>query len=119
MEYPFISREEGSGTREVVEKYFAKREIDDDSVNIIMEFGSPESIKSAVTAGLGVSILSIATVEKELALGSLVAVPLSPPIRRTFSIVYQRQKFRLRAMEEFLEYARDHCASRQRPKSHQ
>ncbi len=117
VEYPFISREEGSGTREVVEKYFAKREIDSDNINIIMEFGSPESIKSAVTAGLGVSILSIATVEKELALGSLVAVPLSPPIRRTFSIVYQRQKFRLRAMEEFLEYARDHCARRQRPKA--
>jgi len=112
MEYPFISREEGSGTREVLENYLVKRKIEPDTVNIIMEFGSPESIKSAVTAGLGVSILSVATMEKELALNALAAVPLSPPIKRTFSIVYQRQKFRLRAMEEFLDFAREHCASR-------
>ena len=112
LKYPFISREEGSGTREVLENYLAKRKVELDRVNITMEFGSPESIKSAVTAGLGVSILSVATMEKELALKSLAAVPLSPPIRRSFSIVYQRQKFRLRAMEEFLEFARDHCASR-------
>lgn len=112
LDYPFISREEGSGTREVVENYLAKRKVDPDSVNIIMEFGSPESIKSAVSAGLGVSILSAATMEKELALNSLSAIPLSPPIKRTFSIVYQRQKFRLRAMEEFLTFARQHCESR-------
>lgn len=112
LDYPFISREEGSGTREVVENYLTKRKIEPDSINIIMEFGSPESIKSAVTAGLGVSILSAATMEKELALKSLAAVPLSPPIKRTFSIVYQRQKFRLRAMEEFLAFARQHCEAR-------
>ena len=115
LEHSFISREEGSGTREVVENYLAKRKVDSDNIDIIMEFGSPESIKSAVSAGLGVSILSVATIEKELALGSLAAVPLSPPLRRTFSIVHQRQKFRLRAMEEFLGFARDHCASRQSP----
>ncbi len=114
LEYPFISREEGSGTRNVLETYLDKHEVDLDHINIIMEFGSPESIKSAVTAGLGVSILSIATLEKELALGHLVAIPLSPPIRRTFSIVYQRQKFRLRAMEKFLEFSREHYTQRHR-----
>ena len=112
--HPFISREEGSGTREVVENYAAKHKPGLDQANIIMEFGSPESIKSAVEAGLGVSILSVATMEKELALGSLAAIPLSPPIRRSFSIVYQRQKFRLRAMEEFLEFARQHCSKRRK-----
>jgi len=116
LEFPFISREEGSGTREVLENYMLKRKIDLDEFNIIMEFGSPESIKSAVTAGLGVSILSVATMEKELALKSLTAVPLSPPIKRTFSIVYPRQKFRLRAMEEFLAFAHAHCAARDQNK---
>ena len=117
VEYPFISREEGSGTRDVVENYLNKRKVDPESINNIMEFGSPESIKSAVTAGLGVSILSVATMEKELALGSLAAIPLSPPIKRTFSIVYQRQKFRLRAMEEFLEFAQEHCAAKSNNRS--
>ncbi len=114
LEYPFISREEGSGTREVVENYLEKRKVDLHTINIIMEFGSPESIKSAVSAGLGVSILSVATMEKELALNSLAAVPLTPPIKRSFSIVYQRQKFRLQAMEEFLSFAHAQCASRSR-----
>ena len=112
LDYPFISREEGSGTREVVENYFTKQKVESDQINIIMEFGSPESIKSAVTAGLGVSILSVATMEKELALHSLAAVPLTPPLKRSFSIVYQRQKFRLRAMEEFLEFAHKHCSAK-------
>jgi DNA-binding transcriptional LysR family regulator len=118
QEYPFISREEGSGTREVVENYITAQGQEEPNLNIIMEFGSPESIKSAVSAGLGISILSIATMEKELTLNSLCAIPLDPPIRRSFSIVYQRQKFRLRAMEEFLEFAQLHCKSRRpKPKS--
>ena len=78
-----------------------------------MEFGRPESIKNAVAAGLGISIISIATLEKELALGTVCAIPFKQPIRRPFSIVYQRQKFRLRAMEEFLEFTREHCAQKQ------
>lgn len=77
-----------------------------------MEFGSPESIKSAVTAGLGVSVLSIAAMQKELLLDCMPAIPLTPPIKRTFSVVYQRQKFRLRTIQEFLEFAREHCAKR-------
>ena len=107
--YPFISREEGSGTREVMENYIKKRGVDGLELNIIMEFGSPESIKSAVSAGLGISILSIATMQKELTLKTLCAVPLSPPIRRPFTIVRKRQKFRLQAVEEFLDFARTQC----------
>jgi DNA-binding transcriptional LysR family regulator len=74
-----------------------------------MEVGSPEAVKSAVEAGLGVSVVSQATVAKELELGTLVALPLEPPLERPFSIVYQRQKFRLRAMDEFMTFAYEHC----------
>lgn len=109
LEYPFISREEGSGTREVMENYLAGQGVDVDDLNITMEFGSPESIKSAVAAGLGVSILSVATMEKELALNLLHASRLKPPIRRPFSLVCQRQKYRLRAVDEFIAFAQRHC----------
>ncbi len=109
MQYPFISREEGSGTRQVITDYLTENELSFSDVNLAMEFGSPESIKSAVAAGLGISILSIATLDKELSLGLLEKSSLAPPLKRPFTIVYQRQKFRLRAMEEFLLFVKDHC----------
>jgi len=113
FEYPFISREEGSGTREVIHDYLQAAGRDFSDLNLIMEFGSPESIKSAVAAGLGISILSVATLNKELELGLLAKVSLDAPLKRPFSIVYQRQKFRLRAMDEFLEFTEAHCVQKQ------
>ncbi len=110
-QYPFISREEGSGTREVMENYLVELGLNTQQLDITMEFGSPESIKNAVAADLGIAIMSIATLVKELALETLCAIPLEQPIRRPFSIVYQRQQFRLKAMEEFLDFARQHCQS--------
>jgi DNA-binding transcriptional LysR family regulator len=113
FEYPFISREEGSGTREVIQDHLQASGRDFSDLNLIMEFGSPESIKSAVAAGLGISILSIATLNKELELGLLAKASLASPLKRPFSIVYQRQKFRLRAMDEFLEFTEAHCVQKQ------
>ena len=112
--FPFIGREEGSGTREVMEGYLGELGLDADQLEVTMELGSPESIKNAVAAGLGISIISITTMEKELALGTLCAIPLEKPIHRPFTTVHQRQKFRLRAMDEFLQYIGEHCKTRQK-----
>lgn len=70
-----------------------------------------EAIKGAVEAGMGVSVLSSATIEKELKLGTLVAVKLDPPVERPFSFVHQKQKFKIRAMDELLSFARSYCKS--------
>ena len=107
--FPFIGREEGSGTRNVISSYFDQFSQNYNDLKTTMEFSSPESVKSAVEAGLGISIISETTLIKELKLGTLRAIPLDPPMRRPFSIVHQRQKFRLRAMEEFLEFANEFC----------
>ncbi|RTZ59163.1 MAG: LysR family transcriptional regulator [Gammaproteobacteria bacterium] len=105
---PFLCREEGSGSREVFLEY--QKENDGPGLDLSMELGSPEAVKSAVEAGLGVSVVSRATVEKERKLGTVAVIPLDPPLRRPFSLVYQRQKFRLKAMEEFLEFAHNLCS---------
>jgi DNA-binding transcriptional LysR family regulator len=109
---PFVCREEGSGTREYINEYLHRHHQQLHDLNVSLEVGNPEAVKSAVEAGFGVSIVSQATVIKELKLGTLAALPLDPPLERPFSIVYQRQKFRLRAMEEFMKFARDHCEKR-------
>lgn len=110
--YPFICREEGSGTREVINEYMNKHLGDcGTSLNIAMELGSPEAVKGAVEAGMGVSVVSRATVQKELKLDTLRAIALEPQMRRPFSFVHQKQKFRLRVMEELLDFARAYCES--------
>jgi len=109
---PFVAREEGSGTREFINEYLAKNNMQQHDLNINVEVGNPEAVKSAVEAGLGVSIVSQATVVKELKLATLAAIPLEPPLERPFSIVFQRQKFRLRAMDEFMDFAHEHCEKR-------
>jgi len=110
---PFLCREEGSGTREVINEYLEDNKVSAHDLNLCMEFGSPEAIKSAVEAGLGVSIVSRATVGKELKLKTLVALPLNPVLKRPFSFVHQRQKFRLRAVEEFMNFAHEHCEKKE------
>ncbi len=111
MEHAYIAREEGSGTREVIQEYLSNAGFKPADVNIAMELGSPEAIKGAVEAGMGVSIVSEVTIHKELQLGTLVALELQPPLERPFSFVHQKQKFRQRAMDELLEFARAYCLS--------
>ncbi len=109
MEHPFIYREEGSGTRDVIREHLAACGLSDEELNVCMELGSPESVKGAVEAGMGIAVVSRATIAKELELGTLLAVSLDPPLTRPFSFVHQRQKFRARVMEELLAFARNYC----------
>ena len=109
--YPFICREEGSGTREVMLESMHKSGMEPNELKVSMELGSLEAIKGAVEAGMGISVISYATIQKELKLGTLVAIKTDPPINRPFSFVHQKQKFRMRAMDELLSFARNYCKS--------
>jgi DNA-binding transcriptional LysR family regulator len=111
MDHAYIAREEGSGTREVIHGYLANVGMKPADIHVAMELGSPEAIKGAVDAGMGVSIVSEVTIHKELQLGTLVALELDPPLERPFSFVHQKQKFRQRAMDELLDFARAYCLS--------
>ena len=109
VKYPFICREEGSGTREVIGDYLRRIRSGEEHLNISMELGSPEAVKGAVEAGMGISVVARATNQKELRLGTLIAIDLDPILERPFSFVHQKQKFRLRVIEELLEFARSYC----------
>ncbi|MCS7459442.1 selenium metabolism-associated LysR family transcriptional regulator [Paenibacillus doosanensis] len=71
LQYSFVLREQGSGTRRVMEEELAKAGIDPGEMKIVMELGSTGAVKSAVEAGLGISILSQSSVKHEAALGVL------------------------------------------------
>lgn len=109
LEYPFIFREGGSGTRSVIEGYLESAGYESNQLNIALELGSTEAIKGAVEAGMGISIVSEAAISKELKLGTLKAVQLLPGLERQFSFVRQRQKFRTRLMDELFQFAQNYC----------
>jgi len=108
VKYPFVSREEGSGTRDVIMQYLVEEKINPNDLNFSLELGSPESIKGAVEAGMGITIISRSIIGKELKLNTLRELQLDPPLSRPFSFVRQRQKFRVTVMEKLLEFARSY-----------
>ncbi len=78
-----VVREPGSGTRRVAEQRLARAGLRPEQLRVAAELTGIEAIKGAVEAGLGVSILSRASLSRELALGTLVARPLGgAPIHR-------------------------------------
>ncbi len=113
MQYPFISREPGSGTREVIDRYLHDADISPDMLNTVMELGSPEALKGLVATGLGFTILSRVAVTKETRLGHLVRVPLQPRLIRNFSVVYPKEKFRSKLVNTFVQFAKDRLAALQ------
>lgn len=103
-ELAYVSREPGSGTREFTDQFFAKADVAPEDMNVVMELGSPEAVKGVVETGLGFGIVSRATVEKELQLGILVAVPLRPKLTRNLCMVHPKEKFRSRLLNTFCEF---------------
>lgn len=71
LKYPYILRERGSGTRQVMEEQLQSQGISSGRMNIVMELGSTGAVKSAVESELGLSILSPTSVKHEVKLGVL------------------------------------------------
>jgi DNA-binding transcriptional LysR family regulator len=78
-------REQGSGTRDVVEKALMKLGLGRARLRSDLELGSTEAIKTAVAGGLGMAFLSRWSIQDELLLGTLKVVPFpGAQFKRTF-----------------------------------
>lgn len=106
VDYEFISREPGSGTRAITDAYFRAHQLAPESLKTQMELGSPEALKGVVSTGLGFAIVSRAVVEKETQLGELVAISLTPPLKRNLYLVYPEDRFQSRLSATFIDFAR-------------
>ncbi|MDP2167145.1 MAG: selenium metabolism-associated LysR family transcriptional regulator [Thermodesulfovibrionales bacterium] len=106
---PFIFREEGSGTRQVIEKYLAKRGITVSGMKISAVIGSTEAIKEAVENGVGVSIVSKWAVRKELRYGTISMLGIKEVrMLRDFSLIFNRNSISSYASDEFLSYLKSY-----------
>lgn len=106
LEYEFIAREPGSGTREAVEQYFRSAGFSPDQLKTLMELGSPEALKGVVMSGLGFSIVSRAVAVTETEQKRLITVTLSPRLHRTLMFVYPKDKFRSKMLTTFVDFAK-------------
>ncbi len=105
MKEPFIIREEGSGTRQVIEKHLALHGIKVSDVHIVLVMGGTESIKDAVERGMGISIVSRWAVRKEVQFGTLKCITAKEDrILRDFSLVVPKNTVFSHATDEFLSY---------------
>jgi DNA-binding transcriptional LysR family regulator len=106
---PFIFREGGSGTRQMIEMFFAKYGIAPNNMKISMVLGSTEAIKEAVENGLGVSILSRWAARKELKYGTLQLLRIKEEkVLRDFSLIVNKNSVSSHAVDEFLTYLRSY-----------
>ena len=98
----FVTREQGSGTRIAMERFFKERGV---SVNLEMEMTSNEAIKQAVEAGLGLGLVSIHTLELELETGRLSILDVEDfPILRHWYVVYRKGKRLAPVAEAFRQF---------------
>lgn len=106
-EEPFIMREEGSGTRQMIEKNLEKQGLSLQELKISLVLGSTEAIKSAVEDGMGVSIISAWAAKKEARYGTLKTATFKDvKLLRNFSLIYPKGHIKSHANEQFLEFLR-------------
>lgn len=86
--FTLLIREQGSGTRDVVESALKRGGAPPASFASVIHLDSTETIKSAVEAGLGAGFVSRWSIQKEIELGTVRTIPVQDlRITRHFSIV--------------------------------
>jgi DNA-binding transcriptional LysR family regulator len=101
----FVMREEGSGTRLAMERFFSEHELD---ILTGMQMTRNEAIKQAVRAGMGLGVVSAHTVELEVETGRLIELDVVDfPIRRHWYMVYRKGKRLSPAAAAFRDFVLD------------
>jgi len=101
-ELPFIYREQGSGTRYVIEQFIERNQL---KVKKKMELTSNEAVKQAIIAGLGYSIMPLIGIRSELTNGELQIIPVKGfPIKSTWHLIWLRKKRFSPVAFQFLNY---------------
>jgi DNA-binding transcriptional LysR family regulator len=99
----FLVREQGSGTRSLMQRFFADAGL---TPRIGMELGSNETIKQAVLAGLGIAFLSAHTIELEVQTQRLIILDVIglPAMRQWYAVHLADRRLTLaaRALHAFL-----------------
>ena len=105
---PFLHREEGSGTRKILERRLAVMNFEPGELNTVVELGSNEGIREAVKAGIGISILSKLAVQSDLDAGLLAQISVEGVnLERELFLVRHKSRYRTPVCKRFQEFLRE------------
>jgi DNA-binding transcriptional LysR family regulator len=109
LEAPFVMREKGSATRDILGDFLSEHaDVDLNQLNIVAEMGSSEAVKEAILAGLGVSVLSGYAVQREIDRGNIIEIPIQGwQIVRQVYLIYRHQLNFMKHHQLFLEFIRE------------
>lgn len=86
-----LLREEGSGTREVLERYLDSQNLSLSDFERSMEAGSLHTIKELTKSGCGITFLYEVAVREELKSGALIKIPLKDfQVTHEFTFIWRR-----------------------------
>jgi LysR family transcriptional regulator, low CO2-responsive transcriptional regulator len=102
---PLIYREQGSGTRFVMEQFIKENNL---PVNKKMELTSNEAVKQSVLAGLGYSIMPIIGIKNQLENDELQIIPVEKfPIISNWYLIWQKNKKFTPLAEAYLNFIKE------------
>jgi DNA-binding transcriptional LysR family regulator len=103
---PIVLFDRGSSYYGMIHDLFRKAAV---IPNVAMELDSLEATKRMVEQGLGIALVPVATVARELEQGVLVRIQLSDvqPIKRPISLVYRKNRKRSRTVQAFIDMMAD------------
>ena len=108
---PLILMQAGAGVRAVIEEELRRAGLRLRDLDVHLELGLQESVKTAVTAGYGVTFISRSAVEAELAAGTLASARVEGlDAARQISLVRSAGRAHSRAAEAFVAFARERLA---------
>jgi len=111
LKHPFVVREPGSGSRRCLEEALQRLHYEMADLNVALELGNNEAIKQAVLQGVGITVLSGRSAERELKSGELVRLNVRKlTLAREIFFVTAVGRILPTAAQLFREFALSHCS---------
>jgi DNA-binding transcriptional LysR family regulator len=105
---PVILREQGSGTRQYMEKFLDAHGLNINDLHVALIMGSTEAIKSSVEAGMGMAMLSRWAIKKEVEDGRLKAVRFKEGFTRDLTLIYSKKSLLSHADKDLLLFIKNY-----------
>ena len=108
---PMILREESSGTRKAMEAYLSRCGIPVRSLDLVAQIDNTEAIKSSVSRGIGVSVVSELTIREEVESGKLLSFDLDAGgVFRNIYLAWRKDIVLTNVEHRFVEYVQSKSA---------